>query len=219
MNRSKEKRVQRRERRRAQTRSEIIDVAREMLLQSGVSGLTIDAVAKELELTKPAIYYYFKNKQALVLELVITLLEDEVAAVESAVASTDGARTAVEALMRAFFTHYASRMPTFRLIYLQMQILGPQLFGLTPDQLERMRPLNDRIYGRVEALIGAAQRRGELTPRIHPRQAAVAAHTAVIGLLTYKGLAESAGDPLRHSDTQMLDTLCTLHTAIFDGEP
>ena len=50
------KREARNERRRDQTRAEILDTAREAVLRSGLASFTLSAVADELGLTKPALY-------------------------------------------------------------------------------------------------------------------------------------------------------------------
>ncbi len=59
------KREARSERRRNQTRAEILDTARNVVLSKGLAGFTLSAVADELALTKPALYYYFDSKEAL----------------------------------------------------------------------------------------------------------------------------------------------------------
>ena len=55
----------RRERRRDQVREEILDATRSVLLQRGLTGLTLAAVAKEVQLTKAALYHYYPSKEAL----------------------------------------------------------------------------------------------------------------------------------------------------------
>ena len=65
------KREARNKRRRDQTRAEILDTARDAILRSGLAGFTLAAVAEELALTKPALYYYFDSKEALLFELLL----------------------------------------------------------------------------------------------------------------------------------------------------
>ena len=62
-------RLARRERRRDRSREEILDAARQVLLRNGVGAMTLDAVAKEVGVSKTALYYYYPSKDALLFEL------------------------------------------------------------------------------------------------------------------------------------------------------
>src|SRR5687767_1395235 len=58
----------RKERRRTRWRSEIVDAASTVLTRDGIAALTVDAVAREAQVSKPAVYYYFRSKEDLVRE-------------------------------------------------------------------------------------------------------------------------------------------------------
>ena len=59
----------RRTREREQTKSRILDAAREMFVQDGVEAVTMREIAKRIEYTPTAIYHHFRDKQALIEEL------------------------------------------------------------------------------------------------------------------------------------------------------
>ncbi|SFS42182.1 TetR/AcrR family transcriptional regulator [Saccharopolyspora flava] len=59
-----------RERFREQTRNEAKQVAMEQLAESGPSGISVNAIAKRMGVTGPALYRYFANRDALLTELV-----------------------------------------------------------------------------------------------------------------------------------------------------
>jgi len=61
----KERRVRERE----QTKSRILDAAREMFVEDGVDAVTMREIAKRIEYTPTAIYHHFRDKQALIEEL------------------------------------------------------------------------------------------------------------------------------------------------------
>jgi AcrR family transcriptional regulator len=61
----KERRVRERE----ETKSRILDAAREMFVQDGVEAVTMREIAKRIEYTPTAIYHHFRDKQALIEEL------------------------------------------------------------------------------------------------------------------------------------------------------
>jgi AcrR family transcriptional regulator len=62
---------ERREREREDTRTRILDAAREMFVQSGVEAVTMRAIADRIEYTPTAIYHHFRDKRALIEELVL----------------------------------------------------------------------------------------------------------------------------------------------------
>jgi AcrR family transcriptional regulator len=62
---SKERRVRERE----DTRSRILDAARDMFVDNGVEAVTMRAIAQRIEYTPTAIYHHFRDKQALIEEL------------------------------------------------------------------------------------------------------------------------------------------------------
>ena len=60
---------ERRTREREETRSRILDAAREMFVQDGIEAVTMREIAKRIEYTPTAIYHHFRDKQALIEEL------------------------------------------------------------------------------------------------------------------------------------------------------
>jgi len=64
------------ERNALQTRRAILDTARELFRRNGYAGTTVHSIAERLQLTDPAVYYYFGSKQ----QLWQDLLEDVVVA-------------------------------------------------------------------------------------------------------------------------------------------
>jgi AcrR family transcriptional regulator len=202
------KREARSERRRDQTRAEILDTAREVVLRSGLAGFTLADVADELGLTKPALYYYFGSKETLLFELLLREWVEAATEVQEAVETTKKGVDAVEQLMRTVFDRYRDRLELFVLFFK----MGPggdfeEIIG--PEELERIHPINDMLYGGAEALLRADQRTGGFPKRRDPRRFAFTAHMAVIGLLNMKAIAAAANDPLIHSDDDLITDLCT----------
>lgn len=60
---------ERRTREREETRTKILDAAREMFAADGVEAVTMRAIAQRIEYTPTAIYHHFRDKQALLEEL------------------------------------------------------------------------------------------------------------------------------------------------------
>ncbi len=62
--------LERRAREKEETRTRILDAARELFAADGVEAVTMRAIAERIEYTPTAIYHHFKDKQALIAELV-----------------------------------------------------------------------------------------------------------------------------------------------------
>ncbi len=66
----------RRKRERSKLVERIKDIAREMFVRDGYEAVTLDKIAVELEYTRPAIYRYFKDKNDLLISIVLDDMED-----------------------------------------------------------------------------------------------------------------------------------------------
>jgi AcrR family transcriptional regulator len=64
--------TERRERERAQLRSQIIDATVELLLEQGLAGVSMRAIAERVEYSPATIYLYFEDKDSLLREVVRT---------------------------------------------------------------------------------------------------------------------------------------------------
>jgi AcrR family transcriptional regulator len=62
-------RLSRRDRRRVSTRAEILDAARELLLEVGPEGLSLRQVARRADFSPAALYTYFSSRDALIASL------------------------------------------------------------------------------------------------------------------------------------------------------
>lgn len=205
--RSSSKRAERTDRRRDQTRSEILDATRAVVLRDGFAGFSLSAVADELGLTKPALYYYFGSKKALVFEVLLNEWVESATEVQAVADTAASGAEAVEQLMRTVFARYRNRLDLFTLAYQRQsaQALG-NLVG--PDEFARIRPVNDMLYAGAEALLRADQRAGTFPKKRHPRRFVFTAHLAVIGLLNMKAIVDASNDPLIYSDDELIDDLC-----------
>lgn len=76
--------MSRRKRYSAQTAQEIKDIAWRLMSQKGTAGLSIRAIAREIEMTPPAIYTYFANLDDLITALIVDAFHAYAAALESA---------------------------------------------------------------------------------------------------------------------------------------
>lgn len=213
-----DRREARRKRKQEQVREEILGATRRVVLKKGLSGFTLSAVARELQLTKPALYHYFPSKEALIFELVYRDMDSHAAAVEAAVEQTSSGADALEALIRAAATHYAGNMDALRLTYMVPQVGAAGATPFEGEALERIRPFNERIYGSVARKIRQDQDADIIPDHIDGRRLAFVAHMSVLGILTIEGLVDSAGDaPIVHGHEAMVDELVGSYRARLAG--
>lgn len=187
--------------------------ARRVLARNGIAATTLDAVAEEVGLSKPALYYYYRSKEALLFEIVFRTIEAQSRAVHDAVAEAKDGGDALRAIVRETVRTFASRLDDFRLVFLHGQLAGPAAVRISAEQLARIRPLNDLAYGGAAKILGAESKRRRGRARVDPRMMAFLANVAAIGLLTMKGMVESVGDPLLYSDEQLIEGLARIFEA------
>ncbi|WP_328540193.1 TetR/AcrR family transcriptional regulator [Streptomyces sp. NBC_00344] len=92
----------RRERLREQTRREAKDIALGQLARTGPSGISVNAIAKAMGMTGPALYRYFANRDELLTALVADAYTDLAGALSHAVAVTPATDKDPAAGLRAF---------------------------------------------------------------------------------------------------------------------
>ncbi len=198
-------RTARRERRRERSREEILEAARRVLLRRGVAGATLDAVAKEVGVSKAALYYYFPSKDALFFELVFGSMERHANAVHDAAERAADGGDALRAIVRETVQAFAPRLDDFRIAFLAAQVAGPGAVHADAAQFARIRPLNDLMFAGAARKIAGERRRRPGRARVDPRLMAFLAYLAALGALTMKGMVENVGDPLIWSDEQIVE--------------
>ncbi|MFI7539837.1 TetR/AcrR family transcriptional regulator [Actinoplanes sp. NPDC049599] len=98
-----------RDRFRAQMRQEVKDAALRQLADGGAGALSINAIAKELGVSGPALYRYFAGRDALLTELILDAYADLTAAISLASRPPD-----LAAAYRAWATAHPHR---YRLLF------------------------------------------------------------------------------------------------------
>jgi AcrR family transcriptional regulator len=206
-------RIARRERRRERSREEIIAAAKRVLVQNGIAATTLSAIAREVGVTKAALYYYFPSKEALLFELIFGAVEAQAKAVHAAVTEAKGGGGALRAIISATIHLFAPRLDDFRLAFLHGQVSGTDTVRLSAAELGRLHPLNDVAYAGAARLLAEDWKSAPGRARVDPRLMAFLASLSALGVLTLKGLVENMGDPLRYSDEQLIEGLSRIFEA------
>src|SRR5690349_3072899 len=145
----------RRDRARADTVREIKETARRVLVDQGVDGLALRAVAREMGMTAPGLYRYFSSREDLVENVVADLYDELVAVLETARDDAQPATAPVQLLAcsREFRRWATTHHPEFGLLF------GSAGEGVLPedfrDDCERPAQLAAARFGGVFAALVA----------------------------------------------------------------
>lgn len=110
-------RARRRSREKEARRQSILDAAREVFLQWGMSASTMDQIAERAELSKGALYLHFRSKQELCLALLVDVSRSLVEVLKASHDPTLPPLTQLERLIDAYYGFYLGRPESFRLLF------------------------------------------------------------------------------------------------------
>lgn len=191
--------------RKGETAERILLAAREIVRAEGPDRLTFDAVAQKVGVSKQAVLYWFPNKARLIEALVRPALEAESAAGSAAIGSNAVATDAIRAFVTALAVFHTSDLDRYRLMYVTPQIgQRPGRSGQMLTTLGRIHPSTTTMYDKLAERLVADGRYKRL---IDARRAAVAIHTALLGLILRMAMADALNSPLRLKDDALVDAL------------
>jgi AcrR family transcriptional regulator len=148
----------RRDESRANLAEEIKRVAHEQMAEHGTAGVSLRGIARELEITAPAIYNYYPRLDDLITALLVDAFTDLAAALEGAAASAPGgtSRDRIFAASLRYRTWALERPIEFQLIY------GNPIPGYVAP-FEVTAPLARRPFAALGRYFVAAWQSGELS--------------------------------------------------------
>jgi len=167
------------------TSDRILDAALASFASRGYEATSLDAVAKELELTKQSILYWFPSKDALLEAVIARSASDLSAALESALQRAGEGWHRVEAVVRSVF-RLAARQPELLGLLREVGRLGPPAATQMTLALE---PLVQRASSFLEEEMAAGSMR-----RSDPRLLLLAIYSTVIGMVTEVEVLRALGE-------------------------
>lgn len=166
-----------------QTRSQIIDAARRVFADKGVSRTTLEQIAAEAGVTRGAIYWHFSNKVDLFLALRDDVLIPLLGQVEASLAVSDCADP-LERLGDFMAAHFdrlesdAATRQTFEVMINKCEYVGE--FG---ELLRCVLSRTHELYARFQEVYASAAARGWLREGLDPEAMAWDSYTFFIGLI------------------------------------
>ena len=107
---------ERKEREKAERRRSILDAAKDLVKQKTFEEITMEEIARELELSRATIYLYFSNKSEIFLTLLTEGMQELEHGYNKALAGLTDPMDKVRAVAIVFFTFYSSNHSYFDLI-------------------------------------------------------------------------------------------------------
>jgi len=141
----------RRQRERQQRRAEILAAATRVFAQAGIDGASMGAVAREAELGKATLYYYFPTKEALYAAVLDEGTEAFFGSLALAPPEGDDLVATVEALLRGYLAFFRAQPELHR-------VLAPRLVhtigaswtsGANPHPAQAAPPAHAAFMGRL----------------------------------------------------------------------
>lgn len=152
--------MNRRERLRESTLEEIKAIARQQMAENGTAAVSLNAIARQMGLTTPALYRYFSSRDELITVLIVEAYNDQADALETADASYNPP------------DDYAGRLLSVLLVYRRWALENPVAFSLIYGSpipgyqapAERTAPAARRNFAVILGILNVAFQAGVLGP-------------------------------------------------------
>jgi AcrR family transcriptional regulator len=139
-------------------RSRILEAATQLFVAKGYLGVAMREIAEATGLSKAGLYYHFKDKEALFVEILAADLDMLAAVVREARAAGPTVRDQVAALIH----HLFAQAPEQRAI---LRLANNDLPHLSVEARTRFGTIyEERFIGQIEGLLADGVARGELAP-------------------------------------------------------
>ena len=165
--------------RREQSTEQVLAAALQLFVSRGYAATSIDDIAGVASLTKGAVYFYFKGKSALLLELLAqsTMLYEGIFE-----RMQDSGSTAAEQL--EIFVDWAARVGARNNELLLLPILmSLEFYGQDKAVEKELNRLYDQYHEEMERVVRLGQERGEFDESLAPREEAAVLVAFTDGML------------------------------------
>jgi AcrR family transcriptional regulator len=139
-------------------REKILSTATSLFIQHGYHGLAMRQIAEALNVSKPALYYHFKDKEELFLAILNAYLDEMEIAIDRITVQTITCRAKIRLFVECIFVQPLEQRAIIRLASQEMG----QLSARARMSFERI--YRDKFVGKVEAILIAGMNSGEFKP-------------------------------------------------------
>lgn len=139
------------------TRQQLLRAALKHFANSGYAATSVQDIVDDARLSKPALYYHFKDKAGLFQALVHEAHDERYRILRAAVESCTGIGSQLEAVLSALFAYFRDNRELMRISFATM-FAAPGEVPQDADCIEKC----ERNFEYIHSLIKLAQKRGEL---------------------------------------------------------
>lgn len=183
------------------TRDDVVAAAFRVLAKEDVGGFTLDAVAREAGMSRPALLHHFHSKDALVGAVSGRIARAEVENNLAHIERTESAEDALLALLDALVGFHRKDFVMFRAHYIL-----PQLLGMDDESLRReVYPVATALFDAIDLRILREQQAGKLEASFEPRRLSVFVWTLAMGISFRGSLLAKTGSKASTSLDPLLD--------------
>lgn len=180
-------------------REQIVEVATRLFSQDGYGGTTLDDIAAEIGFTKPAIYYWFESKEAILFEIHDRIVRDSLnRVVQIRAGSTAAAEQLREVLMSHVETLLENRAAN--------EVFNRSQSELSPERLRTIRERDGNYESLLRKIYAEGVRDGSL--RAFDPAVAVGAMLGAVNSM-YRWYQPRRGDEVSDIAAQVLAILET----------
>ena len=172
---------------REDAKERIVNTALNIVVTKGWEAMTLDAIAQEIGVTTPALYSYFKNRDALQDEVMERTLQKNLNEVEATLSR--------EANIREILDDYASRLFVHKSAYAQVLSNMPLRFLQDPEERKKIVTPYEKSMKIFREFLARAQARGEIPADLDLENTARFIHAFTIGLDVTSLFSAKAKDP------------------------
>ena len=139
-------------------RKTILQAATRLFVSNGYSAISMREIAEACGISKAALYYHFKDKEELLLEIFRDYLRETSRLIDASQSQDGSPRERIEALARAIFAQPPDQRGIIRLAIQEMANIRPAAradFGTL---------YHDQFIGRINAVLARGVEQGQLRP-------------------------------------------------------
>ena len=137
-------------------REKILDAATHLFIQHGYHGLAMRQIAEALQVSKPALYYHFKDKEELFLAILKKYLDELEISIDQISSEDLPCREKIARFIELVLSQPAGERAIIRLASQEMS----QLSASARKSFERI--YREKFIGKIEAILKSGMQRGEL---------------------------------------------------------
>jgi AcrR family transcriptional regulator len=141
-------------------RSELELAATAVMARKGYHEMTLRDIAQEVGTDRASIYYYFADKEELLIDLVHGALVENAAEFATVAASSSSPREKVREFIRILMRQFDHHFPY---LYIWVHLDLSKLEGLEQGRIERLAELSQQEFEFLESFIKEGVASGELT--------------------------------------------------------